>query len=88
MIDLDRPKDEDIVFTSCVFVGLDVCFVNDARNEAVVVQWTLFFISAVACSLVGIVRGVVCCYFLVVLGDDGFHVFRATVANFNVVFVE
>ena len=39
----------DVVFTRSVLAGGDLCVVNDAGRETVVVEWAFVFLLAVAC---------------------------------------
>ena len=42
-------RKSDVVFARSVFVGGDLCVVDDAGCETVVVEWAFVFLLAVAC---------------------------------------
>ncbi len=42
-------RKSDVVFTRSVLPGGDLCVVNDAGRETVVVEWAFVFLLAVAC---------------------------------------
>ena len=83
-------RKSDVVFARSVFVGGDLCVVDDAGCETVVVEWAFVFLLAVACFVgcrVGGGCGVVD-DFLIMFANDGSHVVCAAVTNFDVIFVE
>ena len=77
----------NVAFGTDVVACSSLCFVYDVVGEAMVVQWAFVVVLTVTCLFLW--HGGVCgSDLLVVLVNDGFHVFHAAVAYFYTVFVE
>ena len=76
-----------VVFANDIVACSNLCFLYDVVGEAMVVQWAFILFLTVACLFRGR-GGVGGSDLLVVLPNDGLHIFHAAVTYLYTVFVE